>query len=104
MANMSGSLVKAGGAAGRIMALIIALPAATVIALFAGEWGAKAQGVLAAAAAIGQAFGEAVVQEAPELTRMLAVGDTDAAVSVMLKLWKVLKGSDSQRQNTMLPE
>lgn len=104
MSNVPDSLVKAGGASGRIMAFIIALPAAVVIALFAGEWGAKAQSVLAEAAAIGQAFGEAVVQEAPALARMLVAGDTDAAAGVMLKLWKVLKGGDSQRQSPMLPE
>jgi len=104
LSNVSGSLVKTGGEVGKAMAFIIVLPAAIMVALFAGEWGVKAQSVLAAAAASGQAFGEAVVQEVPALARLLAAGDTDAAAGVMLKLWKVLKGGDDQRQNTMLPE
>ena len=104
MSNVPDALVKTGGEVGKAMGFIVALPAALVIALFAGEWGAKAQSVLAAAVAIGQAFGEAVVKGAPELARTLVAGDTDAAAGVMLKLWKVLKGGDDQRQNTMLPE
>lgn len=104
MSNVSESLVKTGGEVGKAMAFIIVLPAAIMVALFAGEWGVKAQSVLAAAAASGQAFGEAVVQEVPALARLLAAGDTDAAAGVLLKLWKVLKGGDDQHQNTMLPE
>ena len=104
MSNVPESLVKAGGEVGKAMGFIIALPAAVVIALLAGEWGAKAQSVLVAAVAIGQAFGEAVVKEAPELARMLVAGNTDAAAGVLLKLWKVLKGEANQHQSAMLPE
>lgn len=103
MSNVSDVLVKAGKALGQVMAMIIALPAATATALLEGEWRTKAESILTAVVAIGRAFAEAVVKEAPGLVRLLAEGDTDAATAVLLKLWQVLKEGGS-KQDTMLSE
>lgn len=105
MNKFSDWLVKAGGAVGRMVAVGLVLPAAALTARQGAEGIEQAIAMLEAAEEIGQALGEVLIEEMPNIVWALAMWETIPAgafmpaAMVMVRVWKVLKGGEARQRN-----